>query len=395
MRRLNEIICIVFLFTFALSPSVLLSQEVDISGIQTGVKESDQSTLNNLFALLEQAGGIRYAIYLVLVIGIFLLCLKAYDLLNDKGKSKSLFDKSFRYMDIQDIFKAIASEKDHMLSRIAAVQLNVYQSSKSAEYLHDEISNYNRFHQDNFSIYRSRIDFLSDTAGALGLLGTVWGMFMVFSTGNLEKEQILAGMGVALLTTLLGLVVSIILNFFTTIIQSYFSKYLELIVDKADELRFRLMELNELAIHPVKSTEVVKNGQPTEAQSPKPKIVIKETPKKPEPRPESINPKHLQLLHNNQGGNTREKLAKPLVVTLLDQNSKPIRGTKLHFKVSEGNGVFNNGNDFVEIVTDDEGQVEVEFCLGETPGLNAVHVTVPGQKLEGKYLFIGQEVYAT
>ncbi|PTM14701.1 MAG: hypothetical protein DA443_04385, partial [Bacteroidetes bacterium] len=80
---------------------------------------------------------------------------------------------------------------------------------------------------------------------ALGLLGTVWGMFMVFSSGSLDKDTILAGMGVALLTTLLGLVVSITLNFFSTLIQGYFSGHLENVVQKADELRFRLLEISQ------------------------------------------------------------------------------------------------------------------------------------------------------
>jgi len=391
MNRFNVLLQSGFLSMLVLNPMVGYSQESDTTA--SGLTDATgQSTLNNMFALLEQAGGIRYAIYLVLAIGVFLLCLKAYDLLSDNIKSKSMFTKSFRYMDIQDIVKVVASEKDHMLSRISAVQLNVYQSSKSAEYLHDEISNYNRFHQDNFTIYRSRIDFLSDTAGALGLLGTVWGMFMVFSTGNLEKEQILAGMGVALLTTLLGLIVSIILNFFTTIIQSYFSKYLEKVIDKADELRFRLMELNELESHSVKTQENQKNGSFVQGEAPKPKIIVAEKPRKPESKPEPVLPKHLLIQNNNQGGNAGEQLTNPIKSILLDQNKKPIRGTKLHFKVIDGNGIFSNGNDFIEMITDENGHVEVSFTLGESPGLNTVEVTVPGQPLKNKYLFIGQEL---
>ena len=50
--------------------------------------------------------------------------------------------------------------------------------------LHDEIANFVQFQQDRFDTFRRRVDFLSDTAGALGLLGTVWGIFTVFLPGS-------------------------------------------------------------------------------------------------------------------------------------------------------------------------------------------------------------------
>ena len=50
-------------------------------------------------------------------------------------------------------------------------------------------------------------------------------------------------MGFALITTLLGIVVSIILNLSSTEVSSYFNRRLDRIAEKSDELRFRLMEL--------------------------------------------------------------------------------------------------------------------------------------------------------
>lgn len=68
---------------------------------------------------------------------------------------------------------------------------------------------------------------------------------MVFSSGTLERDDILAGMGLALMSTLLGLVVSITLNFASTLTEGYFTKRLSKVTNKADELRFRLIELSE------------------------------------------------------------------------------------------------------------------------------------------------------
>lgn len=204
----------------------------------------------NLWDLVGQAGIMQYPIFGVLIIGIFLISLKAFELTSDKRLNRTLRHTGFERLDIKDIRKRISNEPDHMLSRLMAKLLNVFLTNRKADYLHDEISNYYSNEQHKYSTFKNRIDFLSDTAGALGLLGTVWGMFIVFSSGALEKDVILAGMGLALMSTLLGLVVSIILNFFSTITEGYFARHLETVASKADELRFRLIELGEFSRSP-------------------------------------------------------------------------------------------------------------------------------------------------
>jgi biopolymer transport protein ExbB/TolQ len=207
--------------------------------------EATTTAPSSLWEIVGQAGNIQYPIYGLLVVGIFLISLKLFELLRDRSLEKQLQNKTFVNLPLQEIQLLVGKQKDFLLSRIMAKLLNVFLTNKNADYLHDEIANYNSIQKDNYASFKNRIDFLSDTAGALGLLGTVWGMFIVFSSGSIDKEVILIGMGIALMSTLLGLVVSIILNFFTTIIDGYFSKQLERVVSKADELRFRLIELSE------------------------------------------------------------------------------------------------------------------------------------------------------
>lgn len=199
----------------------------------------------NLWDLIGQAGVMQYPIFAVLIIGVFLISLKVYELLSDRKLNRSLERTGFENLTIKDIRKKVSNEPDHMLSRLMAKLLNVFLTNRNADYLHDEISNYYSNEQHKYKTFKNRIDFLSDTAGALGLLGTVWGMFIVFSSGALEKDVILAGMGLALMSTLLGLVVSITLNFFSTVTEGYFARHLERISSKADEMRFRLIELGD------------------------------------------------------------------------------------------------------------------------------------------------------
>lgn len=215
----------------------------DTTQVAQGEDELNESS--SIWALVREAGFIRYPIFGLLIVGLFLISLKVFELYRDRKKSTALMNTPFPDLNLKQMVRTLERETDHMLSRVMAKLVNVFQTNKNADYLHDEISNYNVQQQKNFNSFKNRIDFLSDTAGALGLLGTVVGMFRVFSSGSLEKETILAGMGLALMSTLLGLIVSIVLNFASTLTDGFFSKHLDKVTNKADEMRFRLIELSE------------------------------------------------------------------------------------------------------------------------------------------------------
>ena len=219
---------------------VVVSLQDSVAGIQDNARGF---SVGNLWTLAEKAGPLRWPIFVVFVIGVFLVCFKLFELLADKRESRELESLNYRVMNLQQIIRAISSQRESMVSRLHAIMLNAYQSQQTHADLHEEIANYVRFQQDRFDTFRRRVDFLADTAGALGLLGTVWGIFTVFSQGLLDDQVILTGMGVALITTLLGLVVSIILNLSSTEVFSFFNRRLDRIGEKSDELRFRLMEL--------------------------------------------------------------------------------------------------------------------------------------------------------
>jgi biopolymer transport protein ExbB/TolQ len=199
--------------------------------------------IGDFWSLTQQAGPLRWPIFLVLGIGLIQVFLKLYELVRDRSASSALRSADLTRMSLDQLTTLVSRQEQSMLATLEATMLNVFQTRPAEGMLHDEITNFVQFQQDQFEVFRRRMDFLSDTAGALGLMGTVWGMFTVFFQGTAEQDVILRGMGIALITTLLGLVVSIILNFSATELSTFFSKRLEQVSTKADELRFRLMEL--------------------------------------------------------------------------------------------------------------------------------------------------------
>lgn len=199
--------------------------------------------IGDFWSLTRQAGPLRWPIFFILAFGLIQVFAKLYELLRDRSVSGPLRSVDFATMSLEEIAELVSKQRSSMLASLQATMINVFQTRPGEGLLHDEITNFVQFRQDQFDVFRRRMEFLSDTAGALGLMGTVWGMFTVFFQGTAEQEVILRGMGIALITTLLGLVVSIILNFSSTELSTFFNKRLEQVSTKSDELRFRLMEL--------------------------------------------------------------------------------------------------------------------------------------------------------
>ncbi len=199
----------------------------------------------NFWDLIGQAGWFRWFILGVLVIGLFLVFKQLFELWDDKRRSSEFESLPLSELSLENLEHRVTGESDHMLARLISMLLNVYRNSGVAIMLHEEVANFVQLEQERFGTFKQRVDFLSDSAGAFGLLGTVWGIFLVFSQRDLDPQNILGGMGLALITTLLGLVVSIILNLCSTEVSNFFTSRLDSITAKADEVRFRLMKDSE------------------------------------------------------------------------------------------------------------------------------------------------------
>lgn len=222
-------------------PQVIAQEAPDTASGDTGLGSGEGFLL---WDLIGEAHPFQYPIFGLLAIGLFLISAKLYELYKDRQAAEELEEASLEDMGMKRIAMLVANQKKSMLADLQATMINVYQTTQDAATLHEEIANFVRFQRDRFDTFKLRIDFLADTAGAVGLLGTVWGILTVFTGGGIDDEQrVLAGMGTALVSTLLGLVVSITLNLISTEVYSFFDNRLDEIEDKADELRFRLLEL--------------------------------------------------------------------------------------------------------------------------------------------------------
>jgi hypothetical protein len=83
--------------------------------------------------------------------------------------------------------------------------------------------------------------------------------------------------------------------------------------------------------------------------------------------------------HNNQKGETGSTLTLPLRVFVTDGDSgNGVANVPVTYRVTQGDGVFENGTDTITIPTMLTGHAEALFTLGVTPGVNLIEATFDG-----------------
>lgn len=349
------------------------------NNIQSKNKPTEISDIGSFWELTKLGGKVRWAIFAVLVVGIILIIQKIVQLIAEQHQSKPLLGVSINSMTLEEITRTVDESPKNMIKELFEMLIEIFETTGQSAVFHEEIANFVTYQQDRFKTFNNRLAFLSDTAGALGLLGTVWGMFQTFFGGNMDKQVILDGMGVALITTLMGLVVSIILNFFGTEIFSFFNKRLEVLQIKADEFRMRISRIEKSR---QKKVEAERRMLETEAEASK--VTAKTVAV--QPNRETVGPP-FKLAYVSGDGQTTEvnkQLEYPLVVELLDANDCPIPGQMVRFAVEKGNGNLSNGGQIQEILTNKMGRVATNLIIGSKAGENVVKTTSPS--LNGHFI---------
>lgn len=358
-----------------------------VSTSQDSTQEADKknytniSDINSFWELTKLGGGFRWAIYLVLAIGIALIVEKLIQLFFENYRSRLLINTDISSMTIEEITNLLGESPKNLICELFSMLLDIFQTTGQASVFHEEIANYIQFQQDRFNSFKGRLSFLSDTAGALGLLGTVWGMFQTFFGGNLEKQLILNGMGVALITTLMGLVVSIILNFFGTEIFTIFNKRLENLKVKADQFRIRIMQIEQTNQRKFDEERTLLQQEAESINFPP----LSEAVVVPSPH-EKIGPPHklIYVSGDEQSGVVNTRLSDPFVVELLDAYDNTLPNQVIRFVVPDDQGHLANGGKIQEITTNIQGRALTFLTLGTQIGENIVKASA--LSLNGRYI---------
>ena len=127
----------------------------------------DGFALGDFWSLTQQAGPLRWPIFFVLAFGLVQVFLKLFEFVRDRSVSRELDSADLAAMQLPEIVSLVERQETSMLSSLQSTMLNVFQTRPGEGLLHDEISNFVTFQQDQFAVFQRRMEFLSDTAGAL------------------------------------------------------------------------------------------------------------------------------------------------------------------------------------------------------------------------------------
>jgi len=345
--------------------------------------------LRSLWDITLLAGFWRWIIIADFIFGVMTILYKITELALDHQHAVELERLKLKKATLVDVMRVIKNNKSSMLSHLFKQMLDLYQTRRSAEGFSDEIVDFVQIQQDRFLTFQTKMAFFSDTAGALGLLGTVWGMFLTFFGGDLEKHKILSGMGVALVTTLMGLVVSVFLNLFTTQTYSYFRKRIDKVTDLGSEFRLRLHQMEQILDNSVPddgADSAVQQNESTYELSEAVIAAVDRQLKQTEPifdinEKMKVNHKNgnndyklIPISGDNQSVPVNSRLEKPLIVQISNGNGNGVANKSLIFEVTQSDGKLANGRKLQEVLTDASGLAQTELILGSRAGENRVQV---------------------
>jgi hypothetical protein len=192
--------------------------------------------------LIDQLQGFVWPLGVALFVGLVASFYEFGMLMTESGNSKPLVSFRFARGNPEEVDKIVRARANKgAMGRLLAI---LYAMGIRGDLnFHAEVDLITKVREERFASFRSWMIFLSDSAGAFGLLGTVWGMYQVFYTtgGVLDTQSTLLGMGTALVTTLVGIGISVMLNLFSTTMESIFRRQLEQMCNKADDLRFHFV----------------------------------------------------------------------------------------------------------------------------------------------------------
>lgn len=367
---------------------ILLGLHAGIAWAQTDTDaaESGSTTIGTFWQLTGYAGIFRWPLFLTFVLGIAVVIRQSIALYLDWKKSSSFFHLDFkRYKDPGQL-SLLARQNPSSAAALIEMLLETLKTSPDAAKFNEELVKYTEVKKQNFSTFQNRMAFWSDTAGALGLLGTVWGMFITFFRGDMDQQAILSGMGIALITTLMGLVISIILNFCTTEVSGFFNTFLKRISEISERLWRYVIETSPIpaavpAAGKIPATAPYR-GEREPSSSPQSKTSAPQTAKKTEEAEEPVRFKLIPVSGDKQRAAMNQKLSKPLIVECLQvQGNKEVKksGEEILFESLNKIGIFDNGESLIHVQTDKSGRAQVFFTPQKQNGSCKIQVKHPKQ----------------
>jgi len=212
--------------------------------VETPDAEEEVQVSESVMAFIDKGKPIGHVIIVLLVIGIFFVVdqLRVHWL--EKIRGNEIYKADVADMKTEDVDALIGRNEKSRVGRLLKDVAGVYRQSADMSLISSEAEFYREKEEHRFNTFEARMAFFADTAGGLGLLGTVWGIYRGFAAKSVSQsnDDLLAAMGIALVTTFMGIVVSVILNWMSTEMGAAFRGRIMLALEKVEDYREMLVK---------------------------------------------------------------------------------------------------------------------------------------------------------
>ncbi|MCP4290566.1 MAG: MotA/TolQ/ExbB proton channel family protein [bacterium] len=206
--------------------------------------EEELQVSESVKAFIDKGKPIGHVIIGLLIIGVFFVVDQVRRQMLEKLKGGDVYKADLSAMDINAVNDLVKANAGSKVGRLLLDVGSVYRQSADMSLISSEADFYRQKEEHRFNTFEARMAFLADTAGGLGLLGTVWGIYRGFAakSTSASNDDLLAAMGIALVTTFMGIVVSVILNWLSTEMGASFRGQIMLAMEKVEGYREMLIK---------------------------------------------------------------------------------------------------------------------------------------------------------
>ncbi|PID78580.1 hypothetical protein CSB20_14430 [bacterium DOLZORAL124_64_63] len=211
---------------------------------QTGEPEDEIVVTESVKEFIDKGKPIGHVIILLLVIGFFFVVDQLRVHLLEKVRGGEIYKADINAMQRPAVEKLIEAHSKSRVGRLLMDVSRIYRQSADMSLISAEAEFHREKEEHRFNTFEARMAFLADTAGGLGLLGTVWGIYRGFAAKSVaaNNDDLLAAMGIALVTTFMGIVVSVILNWMSTEVGAMFRGRIMAALEKVEDYREMLVK---------------------------------------------------------------------------------------------------------------------------------------------------------
>lgn len=226
----------------------LLLQEVteqvqDSAALDPLTTESSRSLID----IIGLAGGFQWPIMIVFILGLGALMHTLVRLYQDDRQSRVLREIDLSASKTKDIREAAdlpgQSVYHEILKGLARHGKFAPNHASRVQTVAAAVAT----QQGSFTLTHKLVTYCSGAAGGLGLAGTLVGMYSSFAAAGTDPSTVYAGISLALVSTLLGVAVSLILEAADTFVHRYAAQYLAKGKDWGEEVCVRLSDLARTA----------------------------------------------------------------------------------------------------------------------------------------------------